>query len=387
MTPDFTQPALFDVFSALQTAVERSSFLVSLAGIIDGYGVTFHRSQHESGTKIRGFQDEPLATTLYSVSSGPKRVFFNGTLSERVNYDALIVTKDKSRTKMLLAKAGIATPFGGLASAADMSILSALEKAGVTHVAVKPTLGTKKEGVVLNLSLADASAYIFANPKVTFIVDQMIKGHEIRAFVVGNEVVHATAFVPQHVIGDGVLSIQRLLDAERARRDLNPLYVNYPFDWDEIHKSLRLRNDALGRVPDKGERVWLTTTPIAKDGDRVPVHHKLSEAIRQTCVKTAKLLGCDCCGLDVMVTARGETYIIEANARPGIAYHSFPHPTGEWNLDVPRALLRHQFPRHELRQRLVTGYDFAGLRAELMRTDRTSKGVDAADFVTFAEAE
>ena len=45
---------------------------------------------------------------------------------------------------------------------------------------------------------------------------------------------------------------------------------------------------------------------------------------------------------------------------------------------------KHHFPKHRTKKRVITAYDFEGLRQLLAKEDRTTKGVNAADFATFA---
>ena len=76
---------------------------------------------------------------------------------------------------------------------------------------------------------------------------------------------------------------------------------------------------------------------------------------KEQVLKAAQALGLAACSFDLIVDQRGEPYILEANIRSMIGNMSFPHPAGRWNLDVPRALLRHFVPTNRITPRRVTG--------------------------------
>jgi hypothetical protein len=66
-----------------------------------------------------------------------------------------------------------------------------------------------------------------------------------------------------------------------------------------------------------------------------------------------------------------------------ISLHCFPHPLGNWNLEVPRGIIRNFLPVRNVAPRVLTGFDYHAMTAELFREGRAYGGVNAADFATF----
>jgi len=384
MAVDLHSRFVFDQFLGLADLGERAAFLVSVAALVRGGEVRFFRSQNEAGIRIASFPPKFKSAQLYSVKVGPKQHFFNASAGDNVSFQTAAATQDKIRTKLALSQAGIATPFGGLVHAGEMQVFDKLAEKGVTHVALKPVIGSLGRGVLLNLPIDSARQEVLRHPTRRYLAEQMISGAEFRIMVVGGKVVAAHRFVPQNVVGDGENTIRALIKAATEARKRNPAYFDVPFNGREIIKRIILAKENLDRVPAKGEFVLLTTSPLAKNSDRVPCHDILPKAFTDVCLRAAKVLGSNNCGLDVMLTRRDEIFVFEANTRPGLANQCFPHPTGKWNLDVPNAILDLFFPNHQSKDRDVLSYDFAALKAELLREGRTSKGVNAADFATFA---
>ena len=85
----------------------------------------------------------------------------------------------------------------------------------------------------------------------------------------------------------------------------------------------------------------------------------------------------------MIVQPSGEAYVLEINIRAWIGSHSFPHPNGAYNLTVPTALVQSLFGPPRTKGRVVLGFDFIALSAEVFREGRASEGVKAADFAQF----
>jgi D-alanine-D-alanine ligase-like ATP-grasp enzyme len=382
-TPDFKAPAFFNVVKHLR-GHEASSYLIALTALMDGMNVEFYRSQLEADFRHRFFNFEFSGANFFKVSSGGHHRHFLGSQSDTLGKAEVENARDKLLTKRILHQHNLNTPFGGGATAERLETLKLMMDAGVPRVVVKPMTGSLAKGVVLNLVPSAAAAHISRNPLEKFIVEQQIVGSEYRVYVVGKQAVGAFCRVPQHVVGDGVSTIKALLQAKAKSRSQNPLFIDKNIDFELAERALRRRHGHLDRVPSYGEVVGLATDTLLNDaGDRNYALDTIPCEALDLCVKAAKALMLPNAGFDVIIDQRGTPFILEANARAMISLHSFPHPVGRWNLEVPRAILRHFLPAPTSAPKVITSFDFISLRKELLREGRSSRGVNAADFATF----
>jgi D-alanine-D-alanine ligase-like ATP-grasp enzyme len=357
---------------------------MALTALLDGVGVKFFRSQQEARVKIPTFASEYKSPVFCELSVGKTSRYFVASQSDKLNAKAAANSRDKLLTKQILHRHGLNSPFGGGAAAGKLLTIQEMINAGVPRVVVKPIVGSLAKGVVLNLSPRAAADYISGNPSEKFVVEQQIIGREYRVYVAGNRVLGAFTRLPQHVIGDGLSTIQVLFQAKADGRLLNPRFNGRAVDFALAELALLRRRDRMDRIPAKGEIVGLATDALSNDaGDRVYASDTLPPAAAELCVAAVKAMGLVAGGVDVMVDQHGVPYILELNIRAMIALHSFPYPIGPWNLEVPRGILRHFLPASKVASKIVTSFDFAALEVELLREGRSDRGVNAADFATF----
>ena len=379
--PDFTAPAFFDELIT-PNAHECSAFFLSLAAMLDGYDVRFLRNKKEAGLTFRTLAPEVAAAEFIEISSGSVKRYFQGSQCSQISHPALMATKDKLWTKKLLHIKGINTPVGGDVSVQNMTVLQALANAGVRRFLVKPVEGSLAAGIAANLSAQQAAAHVRRNPKERFIVEQQIYGTEYRTFVVGGKLVGANRRDHQHVIGDGIQTIRQLLEMRSNDRLRNPFFCNRGVDWPQAEIAMMQAGDTLDRLAAVGEKVMLVTRLTANNADNIVGSlDDLPPSVAQTCVKAAKVLGSPILSFDCIVDGKGETFILEANAKTMIRTLVLPHPTGRWSLDIPRAIIAQFLPKPKQPRRVIIGYRFAELRAEVFREGRT-KPVNALDFAT-----
>ena len=381
--PDFTAPVFFDVLKQLR-GHEAGSYLMALAALCDGVESRFFRSQQDAQITYPLFDAEYNRPVFQSLSFGQHRRYFVGSQSDTVSPEAALNSRDKLRTKKILHRNKLATPFGGGASADHLMAIQEIAKAGIRRVVVKPIAGSQAKGVVLNLTPRAAAEYVVSRPSETFIVEQQIIGREYRVYVAGNRMIGAFARTPQHVVGDGSATIQALMQAKAESRLRNPYFNSRPLDFAMAERVVQRRNDSMDRVPAHGEVVGLAADTLMNEaGDRNYANDTIPAAVVDLCVAATKAMGLVAAGVDVMLDQRGVPYILELNIRAMISLHCFPHPTGNWNLEVPRGIIRNFLPVRNIAPRVLTGFDYHAMTAELFREVRADSGVNAADFATF----
>jgi len=174
---------------------------------------------------------------------------------------ALVRARDKLRSLQILARAGVGIP-KTVFSRETPEIDDVLEQVGGTPVVIKVARGTHGKGVVLAETKKAAKAVMqaFYVEGVNFLVQEFITesaGTDIRAFVVGNQIV-----------------------ASMKRQSLD----------DDFRSNLHQ----------------------GAEGASI----KLTEPEKKTALKAARAMGLQVCGVDIVRSDRGPL-VLEVNASPG----------------------------------------------------------------------
>src|SRR3990167_6126966 len=179
---------------------------------------------------------------------------------------AIVRSRDKLRTMQLLARAGVGIPktvfSRGIVDAEDL-----IEEVGGVPVIIKLARGTHGRGVVLAETKKAAKSalqgfYLMDEEGTNILLQEFIEesaGQDIRAFVVGNEVV-----------------------ASMKRQSLD----------DDFRSNIHQGGSA---------------TPI-----------KLTDEEKKVAIKAARSMGLAICGVDLMRSRRGPL-VLEVNSSPGFA--------------------------------------------------------------------
>jgi cyanophycin synthetase len=255
------------------------------------------------------------------------------------------IAQDKELTKSLLEAAGVPVPKGRPVTDAEDAWLAACELGG--PVVIKPRDGQQGKGVAANVeSREDVLAGYAAAHEVSssVMVERYLPGQDYRLLVIGDRLVAAARREPPHVIGDGVHTIEELVEEINSDplRGSGHATTLTKIRLDDIAlATLAHQGLDVCSVPYKGARVLLrnnanlstggTATDVTDD-----VHHELAARA----IDAAKMVGLDLCGVDVVcesVLAPLESQsggVIEVNAGPGLRMHLQPsfgkgRPVGE----------------------------------------------------------
>jgi len=257
------------------------------------------------------------------------------TISQNTSCLAVDVACDKIMTKQLLSIAGIPVPEGYVVYTAEEA-KQAARKLGYP-VVVKPCDGNQGKGVSLNLRNAREVTAAFKlareySPKI--IVERQIKGRNFRVLVVNGRFVCAAERIPAHVVGDGVHSIQELIDivnsdplrGEKHEKPLTKIKI------DSITKKvLSKQGYSLDTILPEGEKAFLRENGNLSTGaTAVDVTDEVCLENRLLAERAAKVIGLDIAGVDITTEnisvplESTDGAIIEVNAAPGIRMHLYP---------------------------------------------------------------
>jgi cyanophycin synthetase len=255
------------------------------------------------------------------------------------------IAQDKELTKKLLDAAGVPVPVGREVSDIEDAWHAMTEIAG--PVVVKPKDGNQGKGVTVNISTREQlnAAYAAASAiSEEVLVEKYIPGSDFRLLVVGNQLVAAARREPPLVIGDGISSVQALVDQVNSdpRRGSGHATSLTKIRIDDIAIScLAEQHLTLNSVPGKGARVILRNNAnLSTGGTATDVTDDVHPDLAASAVTAAQMVGLDICGIDVVCDSVLQPLeeqgggIVEANAAPGLRMHLQPsfgkgRPVGE----------------------------------------------------------
>ncbi|MCB1575659.1 MAG: cyanophycin synthetase, partial [Xanthomonadales bacterium] len=174
-------------------------------------------------------------------------------------------------------------------------------------VVVKPLDGNHGRGVCINLADEGEVEEFFQvamdeSRNGVVVVESFITGKDYRILVVNNEVVSVAERVPAHVIGDGVHTIEQLIEITNAdpRRGVGHEKILTRISIDgQTHETLERAGCKLDDIPDEGAFVQLKQTGNMSTGgtsiDRTDdIHPDNAQIARQA----AMVVGLDVAGID-----------------------------------------------------------------------------------------
>jgi cyanophycin synthetase len=176
------------------------------------------------------------------------------------------------------------------------------------------------------------------------MVERYLSGNDFRLLVVGRRLVAAARRDPPQVIGDGMHTVQELVDLVNRdpRRGEGHATSLTRIRFDDIALArLTAQGYAATTVPPRGQRVILRDNAnLSTGGTATDVTDDVHPEVAARAVTAAQMIGLDVCGIDVVcenVLAPLEEQgggIVEVNAAPGLRMHLSPsygkgRPVGE----------------------------------------------------------
>src|SRR5215204_1700260 len=257
------------------------------------------------------------------------------TVTSRTPHIAVELASDKEETNRILANLGLPVPRQRLVQSADDAVAAA-EKIGYP-VVVKPYNANHGRGITVRLtsSVQVRTAFDVAREHSrSVIVESFIAGEDHRMLVINGELVAVAKRVPGHVVGDGVHTIEQLVELvnQDPRRGVGHEKVLTRLEFDHQAEVLLSRKGYTREsVPAPSERVFLRSTGNLSTGgtatDLTDLVHPDNIAMA---VRAVKAIGLDVGGVDFLTSDVTESYkdiggaICEVNAAPGFRMHMAP---------------------------------------------------------------
>jgi cyanophycin synthetase len=273
--------------------------------------------------------------SLVQLGYGVNQKRIRATIASTTSNIAVDIACDKEETKMLLDAAEIPVP-KGVVVRTEAGLEDAVKKFGYPLV-IKPIDGNHGKGNTTNITDWDTAVKALEAAKqygTRVIVERFITGFDFRILVINHKFICAALRTPASVVGDGVHTIQYLIDEvnKDERRGFGHEKVLTQITVDR--STMKMLEDigyTLETIPTKDELVLLKTTAnLSTGGTSTDVTDEVHPANIFMCERISKIIGLDICGIDIMAkdlrtpVAESGGAILEVNAAPGFRMHLEP---------------------------------------------------------------
>ena len=273
--------------------------------------------------------------SLIQFGHGRYQQRIQATVTSRTSHIAVELASDKEETNRILGNLGLPVPQQRLVQTAEDAV-SAAERIGYP-VVVKPFNANHGRGISIHLTTSEQVAQAFDIAREhsrSVIVESFITGEDHRMLVINGELVAVALRVPGHVVGDGVHTIEQLVDEVNRdpRRGIGheKVLTRLMFDH-QAETLLSTKGYTRQTIPTDGERVFLRLTGnLSTGGTATDVTDQVHPDNVEMAVRAVKAIGLDVGGVDFLTTDVTESYkevggaICEINAAPGFRMHMAP---------------------------------------------------------------
>lgn len=273
--------------------------------------------------------------SLVQLGYGVNQKRFQATITGNTSSIAVEIACNKERTKQMLEDASVPVPSGDIA--VDEEDLERIIRKIGYPIVLKPLDGNHGKGSSINVTDWEAAKIGLEHAQKysrKVIVEKYITGYDFRVLVIDHKMVAAARRVPAHVVGDGVLNIQQLIDKENLnpRRGYGHENVLTEIEVDkDTRELLDKMNYTLETVPPKDEVVFLKSTAnLSTGGTSIDVTEMVHPDNVLMAERISRIIGLDVCGVDIMAQNLTEPLkesggaILEVNAAPGFRMHLSP---------------------------------------------------------------
>lgn len=254
-------------------------------------------------------------------------------------YNVSVLAGDKGITKQILQSNGISVPIGETFSVRDLDYIIKAFKIFDSPVVLKPVFGSHGYDVYTNLSteeqVASSVEKIIKNRGIDtkVLIEEYFEANEYRVFVTRNKDYAVLHRDPAHVFGNGINTIEELIQIENYRR-MNPrtnALCEILVD-DEMYNYMEKNGISMKDIPDVGAKVYLRpNSNVAMGGICVDYTDKVHPSVIDVGMRVLDAFpGLPYVGIDYMTNTieeqqNDDSYrIIEINTVPGVHMHFRP---------------------------------------------------------------
>ena len=275
--------------------------------------------------------------SLCQLGYGANQKRIQATVTSETSSIGVELACDKEDTKFLLEQAQVEVPRGEIIRR-ESSLEEACKNIKFPLV-IKPVDGNHGRGITVNINTYEDALVAFTNAKESsrsgaIIVEKFITGQDYRLLVINNKLVAAALRTPAHVIGNGKLSVQELIDEvnKDPRRGYGHENVLTQITVNDLTKTIiKDAGYTLESVIPEGDMLILKDTAnLSTGGTAEDVTDILHPANIDMAERISKIIDLDICGIDVMTTDISKPLsetggaVLEVNAGPGFRMHLAP---------------------------------------------------------------
>ena len=254
-------------------------------------------------------------------------------------YSVSVLAGDKGITKKILQSNGISVPIGEVFNLRDHKYIEKAFEVIDAPVVLKPVFGSHGYDVHLNLKtkeeLDEAIDKIAISKGINtkVLIEEYFDGKEYRVFVTKNRDYAVLHRDPAHVIGDGISTIEELINRENYTRmhPRNNALCEILVD-EELFSYMEKKGLNMGDIPEKDEKVYLRlNSNVAMGGLCIDYTDIVHPSVIDVGMKVLDAFpGLPYVGIDYMTNTidkqqTSDSYrIIEINTVPGVHMHFRP---------------------------------------------------------------
>jgi len=279
--------------------------------------------------------------SLFQLGYGKTSRIVEATITSNTSAISVDIACDKYVTKELLSRQCLPVSPGGIITS-SIDLISKAERMGYP-VVLKPRYGNQGKGVFVNIKNSEELLKIYDMLRAEcedIIIEKHVDGKDYRILIVDGKFMAASERIPPYVIGDGKSSIVKLIQVinssskrgEGHEKPLTKIKIDQKLIFEISKKGYNL--DCVLR---RGERLKLKENAnLSTGGIAVDCTDIVAEENKDICVRCAKAIGLDVCGIDICCEnikkpIKNSGYILEVNAAPGIRMHHYPDKGKERN--------------------------------------------------------
>lgn len=269
-----------------------------------------------------------------------------GTIASSTSSVAVDIAGNKALTKKLLSTSLIPVPEGVMINhIAEMD--NAINLLSYPLV-IKPLNANHGRGVTINILTKERAIVAFELAKELsneVVVEKYIQGFDYRFLLINFKVVAVAKRTPAFITGNGIDSIQLLIDKANADPRRGQEHEN-------VLTSIKIEENTLAILAEKkltlqsilpkGKIFFLKDTAnISSGGTAADVTDKVHPYNLALAERIARLVDLDVCGIDIisknisLPLNHPNGAVIEVNASPGLRMHLFPNQGEAHNVAVP----------------------------------------------------
>jgi GNAT-family acetyltransferase (TIGR03103 family) len=272
----------------------------------------------------------------FELSFGGRSIVCRESLSELTTAVAMSRCDDKATTHRVLRQAGLRVP-AQIHVEDEEQARAFMDKYG--SVVVKPARGEQGAGISVDVHDHDALDKAIDEARGVcdnVLLEEYVKGDDLRIIVIGEEVVAAAVRKPAQIVGNVSDTVRTLIDKQSRRRAAATGGESHiPLDR-ETERCIAEAGYSLDSVLPENKRLVVRKTANVHTGGTIhDVTPELHPELRKAAIDAARAIDIPVTGLDFIVPAvnQPDYTIIEANERPGLANHE-PQPTAERFIDL-----------------------------------------------------